>query len=182
MGDTLAQAHDQLENLAMYDPLTGLMNRQAFYKVAQGEIERARRTSEGVSIISLDIENFKNINEEHGHSVGDEVLKIVAQIIREKSRPYDCIGRWGGDQFTLTLPGIVSTDAEKIVIRILAGVKSSEIRLTNGATLEVKLNAGIASTQTINAYAEIDSFIESAVQAMNNSIQNDEDGINVIII
>ena len=70
MGDTLLQARDQLENLAMYDNLTGLMNRQAFYKVAQGELERARRASEGVSVIALDVDNFKAINAEHGHAVG----------------------------------------------------------------------------------------------------------------
>lgn len=182
MGDTLAQAHDQLENLPMYDNLTGFMNRQAFYKVAQGELERARRTSEGVSIIALDIDNFKTINDEHGTSTGDDVLKVVAQIIREKSRPYDCIGRWAGNQFTITLPGIVSTDAEKIVRRILAGVKSSEISLTDGAALEVKLNAGIASAQNINAYAEMETFIQSAMQALKNSKQSDEDDISIIFV
>lgn len=182
MSDTLAEAHDQLENLAMYDPLTGLMNRQAFYKVAQGELERARRTSEGVSIIALDIDNFKTINEEHGQSVGDEVIKIVAQIIRDKSRPYDCIGRWAGDQFALTLPGVVSADAVKIVKRIIASVRSSEIRLPSGIGLNVKLNTGIATAQNINAYVEIDTFIQSAVLAMTNNPQDGEDEINIEII
>jgi diguanylate cyclase (GGDEF)-like protein len=182
MGDTLAQVNRQLENLAMYDNLTGLMNRQAFYNVSQGELERSRRKSEGLSVIALDVNNFKDINNAHGHSVGDDVLKVVAQIIREKSRPYDCIGRWAGDQFILILPGIVSADAEKIIKRILAGVKSSDISLANGDALEVKLSAGIASTQTINAYAEIDTFIQSAVQALLNSKQNGEDEICVVYI
>ena len=182
MGDTLSQAHTQMENLAMFDNLTGLMNRQAFYKISQGELERARRASEGISIIALDIDNFKAINNLHGHSVGDEVLKIMAQIIREKSRPYDCIGRWDGDLFTLTLPGIVSTDAEKIVRRILAGVKSSEIELADGTALEVKVSAGIAFTLNINAYAEIDTFIQSAVQAMNNSKMNEADELSIVFI
>jgi len=179
MGDTLTQAHDQLENLAMYDNLTGLMNRQAFYKVAQGELERARRASEGVSVIALDVDNFKAINSEHSHAVGDNVLQLVAQIIREKSRPYDCIGRWAGDQFTIILPGIVSTDAEKIARRILSGVQASEISLADGLTLEIELSVGIASTQTINAYAEIDTFIQAAVQAMNNSKNNESEEISV---
>lgn len=182
MGDTLSQAHNQLENLAMYDSLTDLMNRQAFYKVAQGELERARRETEGISFIALDIDNFKAINHEHGHSTGDDVLKIVAQIIREKSRPYDCIGRWAGDQFALALPGVVSTDAEKIVKRILAGVLSSEISLVDGTALEVKLSAGIAFAQNINAYVEVDLFIQSAVQAMNSSKQNKDDEIGVVFV
>jgi diguanylate cyclase (GGDEF)-like protein len=182
MGDTLLQAREQLANLAMYDNLTGLMNRQAFYKVAQGELERARRASEGVSVIAFDVDKFRAINEKHGHAVGDNVLQIVAQIIREKCRPYDCIGRWSGDQFTIVLPGVVSTDAEKIAKRILSGVQSSEISLTNGQALEIKLSAGIASTQTINAYAEIDEFIQNAVQAMNNSKQNKDEEFGLVIV
>ena len=182
MGDTLSQAHKQLDNLAMYDYLTGLLNRQAFYKVAQGELERARRASDGVSVIALDVDNFKSINREYGHSVGDDVLKVLAQIIREKSRPYDCIGRWSGDQFTLALPSVMSTDAEKVVRRIFTGVKSSEISLANGTALEVRLTAGIASAQNINAYTEIDSFIQSAVQALNNSKQNEDDEICVVFV
>jgi len=182
MGDTLLEARDQLDNLAMYDNLTGLLNRQAFYKIAQGELERARRASEGVSIIALDVDNFRAINVKYDHSVGDNVLQIVAQVIREKSRPYDCIGRWDGDQFTIILPGIVSTDAEKIAKRILTGVQSSEISLTDGPPLEVKLSVGIASTQTINAYAEIDTFIQNAVVAMGSSKKNESEDITVAFV
>jgi len=182
MGDTLIQAREQLDNLAMYDNLTGLMNRPAFYKLAQGELERARRGSESISIIALDVDNFKAINAEYDHKVGDNVLQIVAQVIREKCRPYDCIGRWDGDQFTIVLPGVVSSDAEKIAKRILAGVQSSDISLTDGPQLEVKLSAGIAATQTINAYAEIDTFIQSAVLAMSSSKQNEEEEITVALM
>lgn len=182
MGDTLSHAREQLDNLAMYDKLTGLMNRPAFYKVAQGELERARRGAEGVSVIAFDVDSFKAINAEHGHAVGDSVLQIVAQIIREKCRPYDCIGRWAGDQFTIVLPGIVSTDAEKIVKRILAGIQSSEISLKDGPPLEIRLSAGIASAQTVNAYAEIDTFIQNAVLAMNNAKQNKYEKFNVVFV
>jgi two-component system cell cycle response regulator len=182
MGDTLMQARNQLENLAMYDNLTGLMNRQALYKVAQGELERARRASQGVSVIALDVDNFKAINAEYGHAVGDSVLQVVAQIIREKCRPYDCLGRWAGDQFTIVLPGTVSSDAEKITKRILSSVQASEVSLADGQALEIKLSAGIASTQTINAYAEIDTFIQSAVLAMSNSKQNADEEVSVVFV
>jgi diguanylate cyclase (GGDEF)-like protein len=110
------------------------------------------------------------------------VLQIVAQVIREKSRPYDCIGRWDDDQFTIVLPGIVSTDAEKIAKRILTGVQASQISLTDGPPLEVKLSAGIASTQTINAYAEIDTFIQNAVLAMISSKKNENEAITVALV
>jgi diguanylate cyclase (GGDEF)-like protein len=182
IGDTLLQARNQLENLAMYDNLTGLMNRQAFHMLAQGELERARRASEGLSIIALDIDNFTTINTEYGHAVGDSVLQIVARIIREKCRPYDCIGRWAGDQFTIALPGVISTDAEKITKRILSGVQASEISFTDGPALEIRLSAGIAASQTINAYAEVDTFIQSAVVAMNNARQNKDEKISLVFV
>jgi diguanylate cyclase (GGDEF)-like protein len=110
------------------------------------------------------------------------VLQIVARIIREKSRPYDCIGHWGGDQFTIALPGVVSSDAEKITKRILSGVQASEISFTDGPALEIRLSAGVASTQNINAYAEIDTFIQSAVVAMNNARQNKDEEISLVFV
>jgi diguanylate cyclase (GGDEF)-like protein len=182
MGDTLNKARNQLDNMAMYDDLTGLLNRQAFYRVAQGELERARRTSEGVSVIAFDVDNFKSIVTKHGDGVGNNVLQVVAQIIREKSRPYDCIGRWDGDQFTIALPSVVSSDAEKITKRILDGVRVSEISITDGPPLEIRLSAGIASAQSLNAYAEIDSFIQSAVLAMSSSKQNKDEDVSVVFV
>jgi len=182
MGETLSNARNQLESLALYDTLTGLMNRQALHKVAQGELERARREANGISLIAMDVRNLSAINNIHGRTVGDDVLQAVAKIILEKSRPYDCIGRWKDDKFVIVLPGVVSSDAEKIVNRVLNGVAASQIRLLDETNLDVELNVGIASAQNINAYAEIDSFIESAIQALNNNKQNPEEKISVLFL
>ena len=179
MSKELMQARDQLENVAMYDNLTGLMNRQAFFKVSEGELERARRIALGMSVIAIDINNFKGINNKHGHDIGDDVLQIVAGIIREKCRPYDCIGRWENDKFIIALPGVISSDAEKIVTRIVAGVQSSEISLMDGSSLNIRLSAGITSAMNINAYIEIDTFLQSALQAMMNSKQEGEQQVVV---
>lgn len=178
----LYEARNRLEGIPVYDALTGLVNREAFYKQAQGELERARRASAGVSFIVMDVENFKAINQEFGRGIGDEVLQIATHIIREKSRPYDCIGRWAGDQFSIVLPGVVSSDAEKIARRILIGIQSSGITLENGTALEIKLSAGIASTQTVNAYANVDTFIQSAVQAMSTARDDEEEEINIVFL
>ena len=182
MGDTLSNARNQLENLALYDNLTGLLNRQAFYKVAQGELERARREANGISVIVMGVNKFEVITEAHGDNTGNDVLQIVSQVIREKSRPYDCIGCLGGDQFVITLPGIVSSTAEKIAHRILKGVQASQIELLDGTALEVDLSIGIATTQNINAYAEIDFFVQNAIQAMTNSKQNDKEKVSVAFV
>jgi len=182
MSNELGEARSKMEGVPVYDDLTGLVNRQAFYIQAQGELERARRASSGVSFIVMDIDNFTAINEKFGRDIGDEVLQIASQIIREKSRPYDCIGRWAGDQFSIVLPGVVSSDAEKIVNRILTGIHSSGISLEDGTALEIEMSAGIASTQTVNAYANVDTFIQSAVQAMHTARGDDEEQINIVFV
>jgi diguanylate cyclase (GGDEF)-like protein len=165
LGENLTQARDEIENLAIYDSMTGLMNRNAFYRSAQAELERARRASASLSLIALDIDNFKALNEKYGVAMGDEVLKAVSQTIREKSRPYDCIGRWSGDEFVIVLPSVIGPDAEKIADRIISGIYSTPIRGLEDA-MRVSVSAGIASASRITSSAEIEPLIEQARQAM----------------
>src|SRR5689334_723279 len=101
LADTLSQAQDQLESLAMYDPLTGILNQAAFNKLARGELERARRASSALSIIAMDVDNFKTLCDSYGVEAGENILKTVAENIREHSRSYDCIGHWTGPQFII---------------------------------------------------------------------------------
>lgn len=166
LAGNLANARDQLENLAMFDNLTGMMNRAAFYRQSAGELERARRASVPLSLIALDVDNFKLISDAHGPEAGKEILRIVAQTIRERSRPYDCIGRWSGDEFVIMLPGVIGADAEKIADRIIAGVRSTRIEVGNEPTLNVKLSAGIASASRISASTEVEPLIDQARQSM----------------
>jgi diguanylate cyclase (GGDEF)-like protein len=165
LGESLSHARDQLESLALYDSLTGLMNRSAFLRSAQGELERARRSSAPLTVIALDLDRFKSLNAEHGVEMGDEVLKIVGQIIREKSRPYDCIGRWTGDEFVIVLPDVIGADAEKVAERIIKGINATNITYKNDA-VKVGMSAGIVSASRVSASAETEPLIEQARQAM----------------
>jgi diguanylate cyclase (GGDEF)-like protein len=165
LGESLSHARNQLESLALYDSLTGLMNRSAFLRSAQGELERARRSSAPLTVIALDLDRFKSLNAEHGVEMGDEVLKIVGQIIREKSRPYDCIGRWTGDEFVIVLPGVIGADAEKVAERIIKGINATNITHKNDA-VKVGMSAGIVSASRVSASAETEPLIEQARQAM----------------
>lgn len=166
LASNLATARDQLESQAMFDPLTGYMNRAAFLRQSTGELERARRTSIPLSLIALDIDNFKDINDRFGAHVGDDVLRVVSQSIREKSRPYDCIGRWLGDEFIILVTGTIAADAEKIADRIIAGVRGTRIEVENEAPLHVKVSAGIASISRIGVSTDIESLIQQSRQAV----------------
>ncbi len=181
LGDSLSQARDQIENLAVYDSLTGLMNRSAFFRTAQGELERARRSSSPLTLIALDIDDFKSLNEKYGVQTGDEALKIVSHAIREKSRPYDCIGRWTGDQFVIALPGVIGADAEKIAERIIRGVHSTDITYNNN-TVNVSISAGIASASRISAATEVEPLIEQARQAMIRAKEAGGNQVHLIYI
>lgn len=165
----LAVAREQLENQAIFDSLTGFMNRAAFLRQAAGELERSRRASLPLSLIALDVDNFKVINDTFGGDAGDDVLKIVSQAIREKSRPYDCIGRWTGDEFMIALPGVIGADAEKISDRIIAGVRGTRIEVPNEAPLNVKISAGIASVARISTSTEVEPVIQQARQAVSRA-------------
>ncbi len=166
LASNLATARTQLENQAVFDNLTGFMNRPAFFRQSTGELERARRASMPVSLIALDVDNFKSINQAYGTAVGDEVLHVLSQAIKEKSRPYDCIGRWAGDEFVLMLAGVIGADAEKVADRIIAGVRGTRIEVKDETSLFVKVSAGITSVARISTSTEVEPLIQQALQAM----------------
>lgn len=159
----------QLESQAGYDSLTGFLNRAGFLRQSSGELERSRRGSSPFCLIALDIDNFQLINEKFGMSVGDDVLQAVARSIREKSRPYDCIGRWTGDEFVIAIPNIIGADAEKVAERIIAGVRGTHIEVQNEPPLNVKLSAGISSIIRISSTTEVEPIIQSARQAVTRA-------------
>ncbi len=169
MTDHAAVARDTLERVAMYDTLTGMLNQKAFVQFSRGELERARRTQSPLSLIALDIDNFKAINERYGENIGNDVLIVAAQGIREKSRPYDGVGRYQADTFLIILPGVIAQDAEKVAGRILNSILNTEISLLDGTVVRVQLSAGIACAVRITAATEIEALIERAIEAMGQA-------------
>ena len=169
LGDNLVQAKDTLENTALFDPLTRVLNIQAFISLSHGELERARRVQSPLSLIALDIDNFKAIHDEYGEAIGNDVLTVVAQGIREKSRPYDGVGRYEADTFLIILPGVIGQDAGKIAQRITNGIRNTNVSLLDGKNLQVELSAGVASSIRITASTEIEYLIEKATQAMKQA-------------
>jgi diguanylate cyclase (GGDEF)-like protein len=169
LAGSLAHARAQLESAAMFDGLTNLMNRPAFYRQATGELERARRASAAISLIALDIDNFKTLYDTYGNPAGDEILRMIAQTIREKSRPYDCIGRWTEAGFMIALPGVIGADAQKIAERIINGILAARIEISQDKLIDVHTTAGIACVSHINASTDVEPLIEQARQAMSRA-------------
>lgn len=169
LGDSLIQAKGELENTAMNDPLTQVLNQKAFLGLSIGELERARRAQSPLSLIALDIDHFKSINERYGKSIGDDILKLIAQGIREKSRPYDGVGRYEDDTFLLILPGVIGQDAEKVADRIIKGIMNTSISLKDGTAVNMAISAGVASVAHITASTDMEVIIRRALEAVTQA-------------
>ena len=103
----------ELERLSSIDGLTGLMNRRAFQASLDTAIARARRNETSGALIYVDLDNFKSINDNHGHDTGDTILGEVADILKSRSRTYDLVARIGGDEFVVWLDGVDFTVAKR---------------------------------------------------------------------
>jgi diguanylate cyclase (GGDEF)-like protein len=139
----LQNAHDYREKLeqAIRDPLTGLYNRRFFYEAVEKDVQRQRRYGSSAALVLLDIDDFKGINDRHGHATGDEVLCRVATTVEGLIRPSDSFARLGGEEFGLLLPETEALDALLVAERIRTALSRREVL----PGVKVRVSAGISS-------------------------------------
>jgi diguanylate cyclase (GGDEF)-like protein len=127
---------DEVERLATRDALTGLANRRLLEETLDRELGRVRRNNSSLTAMVLDIDYFKNVNDEHGHLVGDTVLREVAAALDAHVKAYDLVARFGGDEFVVLLPGCESGDAasvaERLRLAVHEGVTAAPITTSAG--------------------------------------------------
>ena len=109
------------------DMLTGLGNRRHLMNLLPQEIERARRAARPFSILMLDVDHFKQYNDNHGHQAGDDVLARVSMVLRDSIRPYDCAARYGGEEFLIVLSGASLDHARECAERIREHVRAEQL-------------------------------------------------------
>jgi diguanylate cyclase (GGDEF)-like protein/putative nucleotidyltransferase with HDIG domain len=125
------RARERLVRMSRTDPLTGSLNRRGFEEQVRGELDHALRTGRSVALVLLDLDNFKAVNDLHGHAAGDELLRWVVEGIQRTVREMDTVGRLGGDEFAVLAPGLSQSGAEEVAERIRAEL-SSRIAVTSG--------------------------------------------------
>ncbi|MGD9506707.1 MAG: GGDEF domain-containing protein [Syntrophobacteraceae bacterium] len=135
----------KLRNEAAFDPLTDCYNRREFDRLVEHSIANARRYRRELSVIMLDIDHFKKVNDEHGHQAGDKVLKEVAHKLRSELRKSDYVSRYGGEEFIVVLPDTNLTNAAGLAERLRKAVEECQIPIGDGATLSVTASFGVAA-------------------------------------
>jgi len=144
--------------MAVTDGLTQLANRRSFDRSLERELGRASRTDGRLSIVLLDIDHFKRLNDSHGHVVGDAVLRQVATALKECGREYDTIARYGGEEFAAVLPGCSQGLALQVAERLRAAIEEASTEVT------VTASAGVATYPYDGIDA--DSLLSAADQAL----------------
>ncbi len=142
---TVSRQNLQLEELRRTDVQTGLYSREHWQQQAQAELEAFHATQEPVCLLIIDIDHFKSINDQYGHTVGDEVIRAAGLIIRQSVRAHDWAGRYGGDEFTVLCPHSNREEAQDIAQRIRDRFEG--LRLRDHPQLRVSASIGLAAAQ-----------------------------------
>jgi len=152
-----------LVRLATIDGLTGILNRRALLDASEREISRCNRSGEIFGFAMFDLDGFKRINDSHGHLVGDKVLRLFADTLRSVVRPHDILGRYGGEEFALMMPGINKAAAGTIVERCRQAVEKQSIE-HEGSTIKVTVSAGVT------AFGEDRRDLETLIKAADAAL------------
>ena len=152
-----------LQEQATTDPLTGILNRRAFFDKAQREQQRTHRYQRKLSVLMMDLDFFKSINDNYGHLGGDEILKIFAQEAEKPLRTSDLIGRVGGEEFAVILPETDLERAVKIAERIRLRVQDISVPI---GQLEIHFTVSIGVSEMMSEETDINSALNRADKAL----------------
>ncbi|MCJ8301732.1 diguanylate cyclase [Shewanella sp.] len=159
---TLGRYQRKLEHMASTDKLTGAANRQVFEEYFDKALIEASENQTSVSIVLLDIDNFKRVNDNYGHGIGDLVIKTVTNILRNQLREHDIVCRWGGEEFLLLLPNIELSHGADIAERIRDTIAQRKIRV-NEYELSVTVSLGVAEYKPNETPAEMINRVDVAL-------------------
>ncbi|MGD8407343.1 MAG: diguanylate cyclase, partial [Thiohalophilus sp.] len=142
---TFNEMADELEFLAAYDNLTGLLNRREFDNRLNDEVRRAKRVRRPFVLLLMDVDFFKNVNDNYGHQAGDHVLRVLAALLKKQVREVDYVGRTGGEEFGIILTETSEQDARDTAERIRQVVEEKQFAINDQKPIHVTLSIGLAS-------------------------------------
>jgi diguanylate cyclase (GGDEF)-like protein len=132
------------EKQAVTDELTGLNNRRAFASMGEREVVRARRYQRPLSLILFDIDHFKNVNDSHGHLIGDKVLRVLTELVTKTTRGTDIVCRYGGEEFIVLMPEAGRAESLAMAERLREEISRMKVVTTTAETLSLTVSLGVA--------------------------------------
>jgi len=177
----LQQANHNLKKLAFRDGLTGLYNKRYFQQALTTEIERSIRYELPFSLLLLDIDFFKKVNDTYGHPTGDKVLEVISNLLLRLVRNCDVAARYGGEEFAIILPETGPIGAKVLAQRLRRGIEQETIT-NNAHTVSVTVSIGLAGTELAAKDMTVESFIEQSDQALYKAKQNGRNMVKSIIM
>jgi two-component system cell cycle response regulator len=141
--DQLTVARERLRDLAARDPLTKLWNHNSIIELLGNELARANRQGTPVGVVLLDLDHFKRINDAYGHLTGDRVLCAAAEAMRTTIRPYDAVGRYGGEEFLVVLPGCNAVNATSHAERLRLAFSRAAVKTRDGQDVPFTASFGV---------------------------------------
>ena len=157
----------RLQHLSERDPLTGLLNRRALAPLLQREAVRLRRNEKAYALLMIDIDHFKAINDQHGHSVGDAALVKLAQVLRQSSREVDHIARLGGEEFCILLPNSDLDGAMRLAARVHTAVRNAQWESIQ-RTITVSVGVAVAHAADESPQAVLERADQALYRAKNS--------------
>ena len=160
-----ARLHAQTVELSFTDPLTGMANRRSLFTRLEQELVRALRFGDALSLLMIDLDHFKDINDAHGHAAGDRMLHDVAEALRRTVRKVDLVARFGGEEFCVVLPRVARPEAIEVAEKLRRVIESEPFRaLDQGPALRMTISIGVAA-QGPNA-ADVSALLSRADEAL----------------
>lgn len=145
MAEQLEKDQAMLEEMATHDGLTGLYNHREFQRLLQAELERSQRYKHPLSLLMLDIDHFKRVNDTYGHQSGDMVLRTLADQLRNGIRKVDYAARYGGEEFAIVLPEMIASDALLVAERLRQSIAAQPVTIEQGQIITITISIGVAT-------------------------------------
>jgi diguanylate cyclase (GGDEF)-like protein len=169
---------EKLQRLAITDGLTKLHNSRSFYSQLEVEVDRFNRYKHPLSLLLLDIDHFKQYNDNFGHLEGDKVLVKISQLIKSCLRKLDTAYRYGGEEFTVILPETSCEEAELVAERIRTTIQTEKFKPRNAKELSITISIG---TTQYDAQEQLSTFIQRADKAMYLSKQHGRNQVTALV-
>jgi diguanylate cyclase (GGDEF)-like protein len=162
---------DELRREAAHDSLTGLWNHKSILEILDRELLRAERDAQPVGLIMADVDHFKTINDSRGHAAGDAVLRIIASSMAAVVRPYDAVGRYGGEEFIIVAPGCALAETWELAERVRSHVAACNI-VIGGEKVQVSMSLGVATGQSASDSQKLLRAADKALYQAKNAGRN----------